>query len=573
MSNNLLMLLEMIEEVLEERSQSAQELFEKYAKLHTKIPKMLVEENGDSIKVEQVFEKNSKKEPLPHRAIYKLKSFTSRADLAEKIKQSLELPEAALPVYDSSGNQIIGYKLKSGRSIVFSFVLKPQRGFNMAEQMENVIARASGNESAKFTNNDSLNKEVQRMRSAAEQIPGKPLTKLKNQKLPEDGLYKKYGATSGVPKTDLIGREGKNKYSVKKGGGAQFVSAQGPESAALWHIAAAKAAVDALDETLVTKSLKLVPAYIMDNFDYEQFKGIKDFSPDDKKEIYEKVGNLLFKDILKRMGINKDKFKEAFVKEGISGERKFNGGPGTANQVLTWNSDPEKPAIEPIVDVDQYITNNKDKIQLRVSDRGGKRGGSIRGDILSTPVKNESIVIEVVDDAEEKIQAEIDKFIKSNNITPDQMKKILQKIGPIIKEQAQRRAAGAAVAVPPPKGIRNIDYLADQAVEMLKQIDQAIEKGAEFAFKKMNDFADETADTVSMLATGGVPTAVAALANEIDSVVLAKFNQLANYPVLFLDYLRSYEGEDVDMIPFYEGLPVEFGDTEEPDEEIPMEGT
>ena len=53
----------------------------------------------------------------------------------------------------------------------------------MAEQMENVIARASGNESAKFTNNDFLNKEVQRMRSAAEQIPGKPLTKLKNQKL------------------------------------------------------------------------------------------------------------------------------------------------------------------------------------------------------------------------------------------------------------------------------------------------------------------------------------------------------------------------------------------------------
>lgn len=566
----------MIEEVLEERSQSAQQLSAQYAGLHEEIPKMLVEENGDPIEVEKVFEKNSKKEPLLHRAIYKLKSFTNRADLAKKIKQSLgPLEGDLLPVYDSSGNQIIGYKLKIGRSIVFSFVLKPQRGFNMAEQMENVIARASGNGEAQITAT-SLKDEVARMQPLAQKIPGRPLRKLKNQKLPKDGIYKKYGATSGVPKTDLIGKEGKNKYSVKKGGGAQFVSAQGPESAALWHIAAAKAAVDALDETLVTKSLKLVPAYIMDNFDYEQFKGIKDFSPDDKKEIYEIVGNLLFKDILERMGINKDKFKEAFAKEGISGEIKFNGGPGTANQVLTWNSDSEKPAIEPIVNVDQYITNNKDKIQLRVSDRGGKRGGSIRGDILSTPVQNESIVIEVVDDAEEKIQAEIDKFIKSNNITPDQMKKILQKIGPIIKEQAQRRAAGAAVAVRPPKDTRNIDYLADQAVEMLKQIDQAIEKGAEFALKKMNDFADETADTVSMLATGGVPTAVAALAKEIDSVVLAKFNQLANYPVLFLDYLRSYEGEDVDMIPFYravKGLPVEFGDTEEPDEEISMEET
>jgi len=87
-----------------------------------------------------------------------------------------------------------------------------------------------------------------------------------------------------------------------------------------------------------------------------------------------------------------------------------------------------------------------------------------------------------------------------------------------------------------------------------------------------NCSTDKTVEKAKTFVTG-VPAVVDALANEIKSVVLAKFNQLANYPVLFLDYLRSYEGEDVDMTPFYEGLPVEFGDTEEPDEEIPMEGT
>ena len=58
MSDSLLMLLEMIEEVLEERSQSAQELSERYAKLHEEIFKMLTEEEG--IETFPIREKNSR---------------------------------------------------------------------------------------------------------------------------------------------------------------------------------------------------------------------------------------------------------------------------------------------------------------------------------------------------------------------------------------------------------------------------------------------------------------------------------------------------------------------------------
>ena len=102
MSDSLLMLLEMIEEVLEERSQSAQQLSAEYSKLHEEILKMLTEEEG--IETVPIREKNNQGVELPHRVTYKLKSFANRADLAEKIKQSLKLPNTALPVYDSSGN-------------------------------------------------------------------------------------------------------------------------------------------------------------------------------------------------------------------------------------------------------------------------------------------------------------------------------------------------------------------------------------------------------------------------------------------------------------------------------------
>ena len=70
--------------------------------------------------------------------------------------------------------------------------------------MESVIARATGNADAEFKKVPVLQNQLLRMELDAEQILGKPLTKLKNQKLPQDGIYKRYGATSGVPKQTLL---------------------------------------------------------------------------------------------------------------------------------------------------------------------------------------------------------------------------------------------------------------------------------------------------------------------------------------------------------------------------------
>ena len=58
--------------------------------------------------------------------------------------------------------------------------------------------------------------------------------------------------------------------------------------------------------------------------------------------------------------------------------------------MLTWNPSGEN-AIEPPVKISQFVNNKLGNIKLRVSDRGGKRGGAIRGDILSKAVQNESI--------------------------------------------------------------------------------------------------------------------------------------------------------------------------------------
>ena len=143
--------------------------------------------------------------------------------------------------------------------------------------------------------------------------------------------------------------------------------------------------------------MKNIPELIKQQFSYEQFQNIKSFTQKEKAEIFSEVGNTLFKKIIEGMNIDPEKFKEAFAVEGMTGREKFNNGKGTANLLLTWN-ETGSPAIEPIQTIEKFVKLNKDKIKLRVSDRGGKRGGSIRGDIKDQSTMNESIVIEVIED-------------------------------------------------------------------------------------------------------------------------------------------------------------------------------
>ena len=434
MSDSLLMLLEMIEEVLEEQSDSP----------HNFVRKAL-EAKGVEI-AEIVPDKKKDGEVLKNRLTYKIKS-ADRGALASEIGSQLA---GAIPIYSSDGSTVIGHKTKgANRQINFKYVLKPARGYgNEAEKMEEVIAAASGYEGAKVP--EGFGDRVPKYKKAAEQLPGAPLAKLGNQKLKAEGLYNLYGATSGVPKTDLIGKDKKAKYSVKKAGGSQFVSAQGPESAALWHIALVNSVGGQQNvDAAVTNALNVVPDLIKKSFDPKNFKDVKDADTKDKAEIFQAFKKQLFDTIIEKLGLvdNKETFKKAFAMEGYSGQVKFGGGVGSANKILIWSNNPpfiignpKKPA-----GIEKYVEAYKDKISIRVSDRGGNRGGAIRGEILNRPVQNESIVIEVVDDKEQEAFEDAKRFIKSNNITPEQMKKLLQLASPAIN--APNRAPSTAVSV------------------------------------------------------------------------------------------------------------------------------
>ena len=131
MSDTLLMLLEMIEEVLEEQSDSPHNFVRKVLKA-----------NGVEI-AEEVKDKNSKGMELDNRITYRIES-PDRQRLALAIGNKLE---GAIPIYSSDGSTIIGHKTKDLKGgINFKYVLKPTGRYgNEAEKMELVIARASGN--------------------------------------------------------------------------------------------------------------------------------------------------------------------------------------------------------------------------------------------------------------------------------------------------------------------------------------------------------------------------------------------------------------------------------------------
>jgi hypothetical protein len=538
MSDNLLMLLEMIEEVLEEQNTSLEYL------VHKKLGK----KNVDSKK----FETNAKKQELKNRVIYYIDTF-EREQLANQVlpllKSNLSDGQEIKNIYSADDSTVIGHKIKQGRSIVFKYQIKPTRRINEAEQMESVIASATGNKKSTYDPKfDPNGGKLNRMRNAAQALNLPPLKKLENQKLPADGLYKMYGAKSGTPKTDLIGLEGSPKYSVKKSGGSQFVSAQGPESAALWHIALKNSVTDAKINDAVNSALGIVSQNIVNYFSNKEYSSVRGLPDVEKAQFNAQLGEALFKKIIKDLGIDSNKFKQQFVYEGLSGKEKFNDGLGAATEVLTWSPKGE-PAIEPPETIQDFINyKGLDKIKLRVSDRGGRRGGSIRGDILDKPVQNESIVIEVVNDKEQEAVEAVRQFIKSNNVTPEQMSKLLQLVGPVISESE-------GVATFPDPQLPTVEEL----IDLLKKHGNA----ALQALKGYIDGGETRLDKIEKSITTAAASAVSA--NEAVPIIKqlnARYKQMGI--VKFLDYLIASEPSgEINMKRLYDaalGEEVEFGD-------------
>lgn len=567
MSDSLLMLLEMIEEVLEEQSDSP----------HNFVRKVL-EANGVEI-AEKIKDKDSKGTELDDRITYRIES-PDRQRLALLIGEELKkLGKAAIPIYSSDGSTIIGHKTKEGRGINFKYVLKPTKRYsNEAEKMELVIARASGNKSADVP--EGFGDRVPNYEAAAKQIPGAPLAKLETQKLPAKGLYDSYGVQSGVPKTDLIGNDGKAKYSVKKAGGSQFVSAQGPESAALWHIALVNSVGGQQNvDAAVTNALNVVPDLIKQSFDPKNFKYVKDADTKDKAEIFEAFKKQLFDTIITKLGLvkNKEAFKKAFAMEGYSGQVKFAGGKGTANKVLTWS--PE-PTLADKGTVKNYVEQNLSGISIRVSDRGGNRGGAIRGEILNRPVQNESIVIEVVDDKEQEAVEAVKQFIEKYDLTTQELDAIQVELQKSLEERVATRTRtrlGPPLQGRPP---RRSPATARRGSDENKKITaDTIVLAKKFGPKVFNNAIEINKAKIAptqKAKTAPTPDVSTEINGEVVRDRLQKIYDNSGI-VKFLDALiNNEEGGEINMRPLYEaalGKDVQFGDFEEPDVEMPPEGT
>jgi hypothetical protein len=368
MSDNLLMLLEMIEEVLEEQNKDPEALVNIYAK---------------QFGLDYVgFSKSTKSH------IYKLpKGQFDREVPAEKINNELENNGFNYRPYASSGKskQTIGATIYDGRKIGYRYAIKKGPGGpNLSEVMESVIAQATGGNVGN-TFQDPLKNAIRAKYEKAIK-DSVEASGLLNQKLTKQGngiisdAFGDFGVQSKVPKTDLIDPTKNNRYSVKREGGAQFISAQGPESAAIWDAAAKKVAGGKINDALTAGIIQATKG-IKEKFKYEQWSQIAQGDRATKKKLYDSIKQDLFTTITTELGLKNEAFKRAFIYEGLTGEQKFKDVPPKANLTLTWGTSGEKFKIK---NIDTFIDNTN--FRIRVSDRGGTRGGSLRGDILEDVV-------------------------------------------------------------------------------------------------------------------------------------------------------------------------------------------
>jgi len=536
MSDNLLMLLEMIEEVLEE--QDNQQQIEKEANSIVAIaaPRFGLEIPKDKTKSTYIYK-------LPEGEYDRQ---TPAMQINEILRSSQKLKDVKYKELLSSGRNkdVIGLTFYDGRKIAYKYAIKGSgKRINFSEVMESVIAEATGGDVGNSFNNDAKKKvrqdfigTIQKSVGETTGLSGLSLKKLDKGQLSDS--YKSFGVKSKTPKTDLIDPSKEQRYSVKSGVGAQFVSAQGPESAAIWNAAALATIGGENIEEAVKKSVEeVVTDKIINKFNYEQWsKTIKGKDQKERKEVYDKIKQSLFVTILDRLGIKNNKdFMNNFIFEAMSGKQKFvEGDPAIANMILTWNTD-GKPFKVAILNK-EYVEGNNFKV--RVSDRGGTRGGSIRGDILESLSRNS--IIESQEAPTPQAMDIVKQFIKKYNLSREDLQVIIDSLKKL-EENASAIDQGALQSI---------------AIELGGR-DNAIEAFEAFLGDLSDDISGKFSDYRMKFIARGVTKSL-----------LRGFKK--DGLVKFLDQLNvANNGDTIDMEPLYKGLPVQFVDIEEPDEELP----
>ena len=210
---------------------------------------------------------------------------------------------------------------------------------------------------------DSLALSIIKSIKNASPLQAECFTKLQSGGTQLTPIYLQNQVVSNVPKTDLISLGASVKISVKKKG-AQFISAQGNEAAAVF--------LSVLKNDSEAKNK--LGDIIKDYFKYEKgLSHLKNLAPDEKKKVKIKR-QFLLKRILNFGGLD---LKEKIMREAILGEYKFTDVNSIPNYFLVWSED----GSGALYTADQFIRNNISKVKFGVRGRGGTRGLSLRGEI------------------------------------------------------------------------------------------------------------------------------------------------------------------------------------------------
>ena len=339
--------------------------------------------------------------------IFKLpKNDPNRQAAALRINEELvkDYPDVPKKEYLSSGKSkdVIGLTIYNGRKIAFRYAIKAGAQVNFSEVMESIIAVATGGivegteefkkAFPKGPKRQIYDANISNIKDSVEDkakpLPGGELTKQGDGILSK--AYESFGVKSKVPKTDLIDKMEKFRYSVKRSGGSQFISAQGPESAAIWNAAALKTIGKENVDSNVEKAIRdTVKQTITEVFTYEEWAQLIDNKDrNEKAKFYQLLKENIFKIVVAKLGLKSELFRTNFIREGLTGEGKFvKGSPAVANYTLTWNDKGQPFSVKTI---DEFMKEGQ--FRLRVSDRGGTRGGSIRGDIFEPKQINEGVM-------------------------------------------------------------------------------------------------------------------------------------------------------------------------------------
>mgnify|MGYP003631505768 CR=1 FL=1 len=199
-----------------------------------------------------------------------------------------------------------------------------------------------------------------------EKLKGKTFEKLEQKGTELTDTYKDQGVKSREPKTDLVSSDGSIRLSVKKKGG-QFVSAQGPEAAAIFNSVMKKA----LKQESTGKFADLIKTY----FDYEQ-GGISQLKgkPPEEQERIRKIRNFL---LLRLLNFGATSRQEDIVREALLGENKFENEDAIPNYFLVWDMSGKGD----LYTANQFVKMVTRKAKIGIRGRGGVRGLALRGEV------------------------------------------------------------------------------------------------------------------------------------------------------------------------------------------------